>query len=740
MATVSDITTTPLSGLNHIDALLDKGPDWNYLSNSSANVLYYTFSVTSGNEAGKSGQEAFSAAQQAATRGAFTYLQQVTGIEFRETTSGTGAQIHLANMDLDGTYTTGLCSWLSSYRHTSNNTLTEYTASAYVYLDNDQFHRIANQNLTPGGQGYETLLHELGHALGLKHPFYENNGEQQIVLPKAEDNTSNTIMSYTQSGPFSSTYSPYDIAALNWLYGRDGLRGEYGINSTTGGRYITGSFKSETLMGTQFNDTLQGNGGNDMIDGGAGTDTVIYKNNRDTYTFANLADGALTVSSAAEGFDTLRNIELLSFADMTVARASLTDTTPPPAPTMAVTKNGDFYARGDRPNMNGSAEAFATIKVYIGSNVIATAQADANGLWSTRVTTALADGMNYQAYAIATDAAGNASKASDISVFHIDATPPAFPTISGTLPTGSNQPLFGGTGEAGTTIELYRTGDGITIGAAKVGADGSWTLKTTPLPNGTYDVGHASIDLAGNSSSTGQILAMTINNADNKVGTAGADKFVMGPANIAVDGGAGIDTVVFNGKHADYTVAKGTWGFAVSDAQGGIDGLYNVERVQFNDAWLAIDEPSAQLFRLYQAAFDRGSDLVGMGYWLDRVEKGASLLTIATEFTVNQKEFDEKYGVNPTNEVFITNLYQNVLKRAPDDDGFAYWLTRVDNSSKGQILMEFSESPENQALVVGATSTGIEFTPWIVPKEPPLPAIEIVGSLSADFAVLPLLA
>lgn len=737
MATVSDITTTPLSGLNHIDALLDKGPDWNYLSNSNANVLYYTFSVTSGNEAGKTGQEAFSAAQQAATRGAFTYLQQVTGIEFRETTSGTGAQIHLANMDLDGAFTTGLCSWQASYRHTANNTLTEYSASAYVYLDNANY-RAANQNLTPGGQGYETLLHELGHALGLKHPFYENTGEPQIVLPTAEDNTSYTIMSYTQSGPHSSTYSPYDIAALNWLYGRDGLRGEYGINSTSGGRYITGSDKSETLMGTQFNDILQGNGGDDMIDGGAGTDTVIYKNNRDAYTFANLADGALRVASATEGVDTLRNIEFLSFADMTVARASLTDTTPPPAPTMAVTKNGALYARGDRPNMNGSAEPHATIKVYIGDRVIATAQADANGLWSTQASVALADGLNYHAYAVAIDAAGNVSKASEDSVFHVDATAPSVPTMSVALASGGNQPLFSGTGESGTTIELYRNSDGIKFGAVEVGSDG-WILKSAPLPNGVYDVIGASVDVAGNATAMRQNLSITINNADNQVGTAGADKFVMGPANIAVDGGAGIDTVVFGGNRADYTVAKGSWGYAVSDARGGIDGLYNVERIQFNDSWLAIDEPSAQVFRLYQAAFGRPSDEWGMGYWIDRVEKGASLLTIATEFTVGQAEFDKIYGVDPSDEVFITNLYQNVLKRAPDDDGFAYWLTRVDNSSKGQILMEFSESPENQALVVGATSTGIEFTPWVEGSTQPV-AVGIVGSASADLAAGALLA
>ena len=32
MATATDITVTPVTGLTHIDALLDKGPDWNYLT------------------------------------------------------------------------------------------------------------------------------------------------------------------------------------------------------------------------------------------------------------------------------------------------------------------------------------------------------------------------------------------------------------------------------------------------------------------------------------------------------------------------------------------------------------------------------------------------------------------------------------------------------------------------------------------------------------------------------------
>lgn len=718
MATVSDITTTPLSGLNHIDALLDKGPDWNYLSNSNANILFYTFSTASGNETGKSGQETFSAAQQAQTRGAFAYLQQVTGIEFRETTDGTAAQIHLANMDLEGRNTTGLCSWQAGYRSLPNGTLTEYTANAYVYLDNNEW-RGMNQNLAPGTQGHETLLHELGHALGLKHPFREGVADE-IVLPGSEDNTSNTLMSYDSHGGWYSTYRPYDIAAFNWLYGGDGLRGALGINSTTGGRYITGSFKDDVLVGTGFNDTLQGNGGNDMIDGGAGSDTVVYSGNRNAYTFGTLADGALTVSGA-EGTDTLRNIDWLRFADMTVERANVvaSDTQAPAAPVLAITQNGLLYANSNRPLINGTAEANATVKVYIGDRLIATATADANGLWNARATETLADGMNYRAYATATDAAGNVSANSALVPFHVDATAPSIPTISVTLAAGGNNPVFAGTGDAGTTIELYRDSDFTKIGSTTVGTDGKWVLNSHPLPNGEYNVVVTSLDAAGNARAGQSTVSMAINNSGYQAGTSGSDTIAINSGSTAVDAGAGIDTVVFNGNRADYALRDQTWGFSATAANGEVDGLFNVERVKFNDGYKAIDIDGAagEVFRLYQAIFDRAPDLGGMGYWLHRRDTGTELMQIAKEFMSIKApdgtvEFETLYGQNLSNDQFIVELYDNVLNRAPDPGGQSYWLQQIQLHSREQILMSFSESPENKANVVDLIAQGIDYVPF----------------------------
>ena len=710
MATVSDITTIPLSGLNHIDALLDKGPDWNFLSNSNANVLYYTFSTASGNEPGKSGQEMFSFAQQAAARTAFSYLQQVTGIEFVETNAGTAAQIHLAKMDLAGQFTTGLCSWLAGYRSYPDGTLTEYTANAYVYLDHIDWGHITN-NLTPGTQGYETLLHELGHAIGLKHPFAENAGD--VVLSGQEDNTANTIMSYTNVGGPYSAFQPYDIAALNWLYGGDGLRGALGMNGS-GARYLTGTTRSDTLVGTGFNDIFQGNGGNDMIHGGEGRDTAIFGGSYGNYRFTNLANGDLAVISA-EGETTLSQIDVLQFADMSVERANIaaSDTAAPAAPVISVTQNAAGYTSGNRPIFTGAAEAGSTVKVYIGQQLVASAVADANGLWSARPpeNAPLADRMGYSATASATDAAGNVSSLSAPIVFNVDATAPAAPTVTANLISGGNQPVFAGTGEAGSTIQVIKAGDWIEIGRATVGANGQWQLNSAPLPNGNYQVTVSSVDRADNATSAQQSVTLTINNALNQTGTAGNDTFAMAPGSAAIQGGAGLDTAVYSGVSDNFVLERGVYGFTVRDSAGAVDNLINVERIKFDDTMVALDinGSAGQIYRLYQAAFDRVPDGGGLAFWINRTDQGDSMMQIAKYFAMNQ-EYIDLYA-NTSNEQFVTKLYEHVLDRAPEGGGYDFWVGNLNTgaTNRDEVLTLFSESPENQAQVIGTIINGIEY-------------------------------
>lgn len=725
MATVSDITTTPLSGLNYIDALLDTGPDWNYLTNASGTpitTLTYTFSVAAGNEDAASAQtnftgsaQAFSASQQDATRAALAYISKLTGIQFAETSDGNAAQIHLADVNLTASNVTGLCSWHSSY-YGDGVQLSSYDADAYVYLDNVEWN-YQNANLTAGGQGYETLLHELGHALGLKHPFDDN-----INLPATEDNTSNTLMSYTDVGGPYSTYRQDDIAALMWLYGDDGLRGKLGINSAAGAHYLVGTTGADVITGTSADDKLEGDGGNDMIDGGAGTDTAVFRGVRSNYTFSALANGNLQVTSTngSDGVDTLHSIEVLQFADMSVSSADVVsaDTTAPGAPTLAVTKNANGYAAGSMPAVTGAAEANSTVNVYTsGHELVGTARADASGVWSL-TTKAFADGTGYQIYATATDAAGNTSVTSSSVTFNIDAHAPVIPAATLSYTDGGNQATFSGTGEAGTTIELIRGGDFVDIATTTVGADGKWSVTTSPLPNASYTVSAVSVDLADNATSAASTMAFTVASSANLAGTTGNDKLTATAGNNAIDGQGGIDTVVYAGQRVNYTVAKETLGYGVTDkvGDGGHDAVINVERLQFSDGAVALDisGSAGQAFRLYQAALDRPAESAGLGFWIYQLDHGLTLDDMVQDIIKNQPEFTQKYGANPTDTQFVNLLYANVLHRSPDAAGYDFWVHALANHDTTQvgIVKFFSESPENQAQVIGTIQDGIAYTPW----------------------------
>lgn len=335
MTQVSDVKTVLTSGLTHIDALLDSGPGWNYLT-PATNTIAYTFSIASGNEAGQTGQQAFNDAQKNATLGALNYVSNLTGITFSETSNGSAASLHFGMIDISGASTSGLSSWKTSYAFNGNNTITSYSANTYIYLDNVEW-LADNSNLTPGGNGYETLLHEIGHSLGLKHPF-----EGSPQLSSNQDNTANTLMSYTRSGGPYTTFSPYDVAALNWIYGGDGLVGALGVGSNGDGRYWTGTSSADSITAGSSNDLLKGEAGNDTLTGGSGNDTIFGGDGNDDiavfsgtfagYTYSyNASNDTFSLTSAATGTDSVSGVETFQFSDVTKSAGQLqtNDTTAP---------------------------------------------------------------------------------------------------------------------------------------------------------------------------------------------------------------------------------------------------------------------------------------------------------------------------------------------------------------------------------------------------------------------------
>lgn len=77
-----------------------------------------------------------------------------------------------------------------------------------------------------GQYDHETIIHEIGHAIGLKHPFESPN-----VLSQTYDNMFYTVMSYTASpwsphGNNQASFYPttpmyYDLVAIQAIYGRN---------------------------------------------------------------------------------------------------------------------------------------------------------------------------------------------------------------------------------------------------------------------------------------------------------------------------------------------------------------------------------------------------------------------------------------------------------------------------------------------------------------------------------------
>ena len=168
--------------------------------------------------------------------------------------------------------------------------------------------------------------------------------------------------------------------------------------------------------------------------------------------------------------------------------------------------------------------------------------------------------------------------------------------------------------------------------------------------------------------------------------------------------------------------------FLVSDSavtvQNWIDGtvtLSNVERFSFSDTVIAldVDGTAGQAYRIYRAAFDRDpmiDDTAGLGYWIAQMDAGMSMTEVAARF-IDSTEFRSLYGATPTNGEFLTKVYNNVLDRDPDSDGYAWWTDQLANNPEKtwqKVLADFSESAENQANVAGLIGNGITYDAWTV--------------------------
>jgi hypothetical protein len=172
---------------------------------------------------------------------------------------------------------------------------------------------------------------------------------------------------------------------------------------------------------------------------------------------------------------------------------------------------------------------------------------------------------------------------------------------------------------------------------------------------------------------------------------------------------------LYNGNASAYAVTRDATGAVTIKGAAGTELLQHVDRVMFADSALAFDVSgnAGQAFRVYQAAFNRTPDKGGLGFWISSMDHGATLLSVARGF-VDSAEFKAVYGANPSSADIVARIYENVLHRPGEKAGIDFWAAALDSkaASVAEVLVGFSESPENQAALVGVTANGIAYSPF----------------------------
>lgn len=184
-------------------------------------------------------------------------------------------------------------------------------------------------------------------------------------------------------------------------------------------------------------------------------------------------------------------------------------------------------------------------------------------------------------------------------------------------------------------------------------------------------------------------LGIGSSGADALTGSSSADFLTGGAGNDTLDGGAGTDTVILTGDISHFKVTKTSTGYTVVDSVGsdGTDSLRNVESLKFSDKTInltvqakaaASDAASVtRLVELYVAFFNRVPDADGMSYWIDQINAGSSINSIAEAFYSAGINYSSLTGFSASMSYadFINVVYKNVLGRADgaDAEALTFW-------------------------------------------------------------------
>lgn len=541
----------------------------------------------------------------------------------------------------------------------------------------------SGQAMPPLSARYYVLLHELGHSLGLKHPFSEEGSSGPVLSsgPNGTDSLFYSVMSYT-SDPTGNGYFPdrypstlmlLDIQALQYLYGAN-------RNHASGDTiyYFTDTEKYwETLW-----------------DGG-GINTIDYTA---SYTGAtiDLREGSWSSlgkpiefrSNGVLQYTDERTVWIAYGTEIVAARGSKADDT-------IFGNELDNYLYGH--SGDDTLYGFGGDDILVGGS-----------------------GSNYLDGGDGYDTARFYGSALDYTYTLMDDRLLVKHLPSGDINTLVNiqalafddETLIVAALQAFNAAPVFDHRDPVFL---TLGAHGDYLPVTGTLSASDPDGDKLTfLLLASHTETTGREQRLS-DSLGTLILSTDTGAFAFTPhsqsSTLFAEGAVANFTVeVTDGKAtASRVLTLGDFGrhaFTLHDpTEDGI--LWNSEIIPVSGAPISAEE--AQLYRAYSGVLGRTPDDGGFDWWSGQIASGNHTLESMVESFLWSQEFlglfpdatrPEAIGV----EDFLLHMYKNVFGREPDAEGFAWWNGELESGSRDRVQVVIDMTQSNE--FIGLTAMG----------------------------------
>lgn len=255
--------------------------------------------------------------------------------------------------------------------------------------------------------------------------------------------------------------------------------------------------------------------------------------------------------------------------------------------------------------------------------------------------------------------------------------------------------------------QFHSSGDKITLYMKETDATGNFAISgpttvtyTTTPPIISINQDHSQFSY-GKIHLTGSINAF--NGADRVAGSIqiyDGTEFA-GSGEVFRNGSWAADVQLYSNSHVHSLTAQTT------DAAGNA-GISPVSIMTTDLFGSSIHDPlstSGNVYELYHAILGRAPDPLGAEDWISQLDHGASLLSAAAAF-LSSAEGQSKFGqLNDTG--FVQMMYNTALGRHADTGAIAYWTNQIAQSSRADVAVAITMSPEHLSLLRSNFAQGV---------------------------------